>query len=116
HSRESQEQLQAAAPNPRGPGEGLLRGHSRDPGGGGRIVLRGDDARHRTVERRPRAPDATLQVFRLPDGMVAGAGPSATRRPAPPPHASAPHPARGSVYICSLTLPPRTPRRTVVVN
>src|SRR6059036_2394712 len=99
YSRESQESLQAAAPDPRGPGKGVLRGHSGDPGGVGRIVLRGGDARNSHVESRPRAPDSALQVLRLPDGVVAGAGPSATQCPAHPATASAPHRAGGSTYV-----------------
>src|SRR5438132_5241015 len=60
YSRESQESLQAAAPDPRGPGKGVLRGHSGSTGGVGRIVLRGGDARDSPVESRPRAPDSAL--------------------------------------------------------
>ena len=78
YSRESQEPLQAAAPDPRGPGKGSLRGHSGSAGGVGRPVFRSDDARNGSVESRPRAADSALQVLRLPDGLVAGAGASAT--------------------------------------
>jgi len=60
------------------------------------------------MESRPRAPDSALQVLRLPDGVVAGAGPSATRCPAHPATASAPHRAGGSTYVRSVTLQRRT--------
>src|SRR6266446_10750174 len=113
HSRESQEQLQAAAPDPRGPGKGLLRGHPGGAGGVGRAVLRGGDARDSPMESRPRAPDSALQVLRFPDGVVAGAGPSATRCPAHPATASAPHRAGGSTYVRSVALQRRTRPRAV---
>src|SRR6266403_22089 len=113
YSRESQESLQAAAPDPRGPGKGVLRGHSGDLGGVGRIVLRGGDARNSPVESRPRAPDSALQVLRLPDGVVAGARASATRCPAHPATGSAPHRAGGSTYVRSVTLQRRTWRGAV---
>jgi hypothetical protein len=61
-----------------------LRGHSGDPGGVGRAVLRGDDARQRPVERRPRAPDPALQVLRLHMASVAGARAYAARCPSSP--------------------------------
>src|SRR2546428_1039834 len=94
HSRESQESLQAAAPDPRGPGKGLLRGHSGRTGGGGRTVLPGGGVRKRPPERRPPAPGTALQKLRLPHGVVAGAGPSPPPFPPPPPPAHAPPPAR----------------------
>src|SRR5207245_11066617 len=97
----------------RGPGKGLLRGHSRSPGGIGPVVLRGGDARNSPVESRPRAPDSALQVLRLPDGLVSGAGASATRCPAHPAAASAPHRAGGSTYVRSVTLQRRTWRGAV---
>src|SRR4029453_6283071 len=104
HSRQSQEQLQAASPDPRGPGQGLLRGHSGDPDGLGRLVLRGDDARHSPGESRPRAPDSALQVLRLPDGLVAGARASAARCETHAAAASAPHRAGGPTYVRSVPL------------
>src|SRR5262249_11969527 len=97
----------------RGPGEGLLCGHSGDPGGIGRLVLRGRDARNRPVESRARAPDAALQVLRLPHGVVASARASATRCPAHPAAASAAHRAGGSTYVRSVTLQRRTWREAV---
>ncbi len=69
-SRQSQESLQAATPDPRGPGKSLLRGHSGGNRGLGRPVLRGHHARNSPVDGRPRAPDSALQVLRLPDGLV----------------------------------------------
>src|SRR4029077_18737543 len=93
--------------------KGFLRGHSGRPGGVGRTVLRGGDARNSPMESRPRAPDSALQVLRLPDGVVAGAGPSATRCPAPPATASAPPRAGGSTYVRSVTLQRRTRRGAV---
>src|SRR5947209_4952318 len=62
---------------------------------------------------RPRAPDSALQVFRLPGSVVAGAGPSATRCPAHPATASAPHRAGRSTYVRSVTLQRRTRREAV---
>src|SRR5205085_4683109 len=85
-----------------------LRGHSGRTGGVGRNVLRGGDTRYGPMERRPRAPDSALQVLRLPDGVVARAGSSATRCPAHPATASAPHRAGGSTYVRSVTLQRRT--------
>src|SRR5215472_7873926 len=108
HSRESQEPLQAAAPDPRGAGTGLLRGHSGRTGGVGRTVLRGGDARNSTMESRPRTSDSALQVLRLPDGVVTGARSFAARCPAHRATASAPHRAGGSTYIRSVTLQRRT--------
>src|SRR5437867_3158279 len=113
HSRESQESLQAATPDSRGPGKGFLRGHSGLAGGVGRTVLRGGDARNSPMESRARAPDSALQVLRLPDGVVAGAGPSATRCPAHPATASAPHRAGGPIYVRSVTLQRWTRRGAV---
>ena len=113
HSRESQESLQAAAPDSRGPGKGLVCGHSRGTGGFGRLVLRGGDARNSPVEGRPRAPDSALQVLRLPDGLVAGAGASTSRRPAHPSAASAPDRAGRSPHVRSLALRRRTRRGAV---
>src|SRR5262249_20349357 len=59
HSRESQEQLQAAAPDPRGAGKGLLCGDPGDTGGGGRGVLRGGGGRGEPPGRRTPAPRPT---------------------------------------------------------
>src|SRR5262245_41995768 len=56
------------------------------------------------MESRSRAPDSSLQVLRLPDGVVARAGASATRCPAHPATASAPHRAGGSTHVRSVTL------------
>src|SRR5204862_4795961 len=92
------------APDPRGAGEGRLRGHPGDTGGVGRVVLRGRDAWNCPVEGRPRAADTTLQILRLPHGLVAGPGPSAARCHTHPEAASAPHRARGSIYVRSVTL------------
>jgi len=105
--RESQELLQAAAPDPRGPGKGLLRGHSGRTGGGGHPVLRGGDARNSPMradhERR------TL-LYKYCVSQMACRGHGSFRHPmsAHPATASAPHRAGGSTYVRSVTLQRRT--------
>ena len=81
----------------------------------GSVVLFSEAVMHGTApwRSRPRAPDSALQVLRLPDGVVAGAGPSATRCSAHPATASAPHRAGGSTYVRSVTLQRRTRRGAV---
>jgi hypothetical protein len=73
HSRESQESLQAAEPDSRGPGEGLVRGHPGGTGGFGRLVLEAV-IRNSPVEGRPRAPDSALQVIASPRWPGRGRG------------------------------------------
>ena len=114
HSRESQESLQAAAPDPRGP-------RKKPPAWSFRTYRRGrwscSPRPSCTEQPRGRAdherPDSALQVLRLPDGLVPGAGASATRCPAHPSAASAPHRAGGSPHVRSFTLQRRAPRGAV---
>jgi hypothetical protein len=64
------------------------------------------------MTRQNRYPQE-LQVLRLPHGLVASAGASATRCPAHLAAASAPHRAGGSTYVRSVTLQRRTWRGAV---
>src|SRR5262249_20349356 len=69
----------------------------------------GESPRGGAPQRRaPRAPHSSLQVLRFPQGVVAGARASATRCPAHPAAASAPHRAGRSIYVRSVTLQRRT--------